>query len=79
MSNSLFSDQEIDQLAQRIMTEVEHTKSKDLAGSSEVIKVFHLTNVNHAKTLIEQANQARTREDLDIGRKAVVKALPVST
>ena len=79
MSDSSLSDKEIDELAQKIMTEVEHTKSKDLAESSEAIKIFHLTNVHHAKMLIDQANRAPTQKERDIGRKAVVKALLVST
>ena len=79
MSDSSLTDQEIDELAQKIMTEVEHTKSKDLAESPEAIKIFHLTNVHHAKMLIDQANRAPTQKERDIGRKAVVKALLVST
>lgn len=79
MSENSISDQEIDQIAQRIMTEIEHTKSKDLAESDETIKILHLTNVHHAKKLLDQANAAPTQKERDIGRKAVIKALLVST
>jgi len=72
-------DQEIDEIAQKIMTQIEHTKSKDLAESDEEIKILHLTNVHHAKKLLEQADQAPTKKERDIGRKAVVKALLIST
>ncbi len=72
-------DQRIDEIAQKIMIEIEHTKSKDLAESDEMIKVLHLTNVPHAKKLLEHADEAPTKHERDIGRKAVVKALLVST
>lgn len=79
MAESSVSDQEVDQIALKIMTQIEHTKSKDLAESDEEIKIFHLTNVHHAKTLLEHADEASTKQERDIGRKAVVKALLVST
>ncbi len=73
------SDVEIDEIANRIIIEVEHTKSRDLAQSDEMIKILHLTNVHHAKKLLEHADEAATRRERDVGKKAVVKALLVST
>ena len=43
------ADQEVDEIAQKIMTEIEHTKSRELADSDEMIKILHLTNTRHAK------------------------------
>jgi hypothetical protein len=79
MSSSSNTDMEIDELAQHIITEIEHTKSTDLAESDEMIKILHLTNVHHARKLLEYADQAPTRQERDIGKKAVVEALLVST
>jgi hypothetical protein len=79
MAESSVSEQEVDQIAQKIMTQIEHTKSKDLAESNEEIEIFHLTNMHHAKKLLEHADEAPTKQERDIGRKAVVKALLVST
>jgi hypothetical protein len=73
------ADQEVDETAQRIMTEVEHAKSKDLADSSEMIKIPHLTNTRNAKALLEHADEAPTKRERDLGKKAVVDALVVST
>ena len=73
------ADQEVDEIAQKIMTEVERAKSKDLADSSEMIKILHLTNPRNAKTLLEHADEAPTKRERDIGKKAVVEALLVST
>jgi len=79
MSTTPAADQEIDEMAQKIMTEIENTKSKDLAESDEMIKILHLTYVPHAKKLLQYADEAPTKKERDIGRKAVVKALLVST
>jgi hypothetical protein len=61
------------------MTEIEHAKSKELADSDEMIKILHLTNTRNAKALLEHADEAPTKHERDIGKKAVVKALLVST
>lgn len=70
---------EIDDVAQKIMAEVEHAKSKDLAGSDEMIKILHLTNTRNAKALLEHAQEAPTKHERDLGKKAVVEALLIST
>ena len=73
------ADQEVDEISQKIMTEVEHAKSRELADSDEMIKILHLTNTRNAKSLLEHAEEAPTKRERDIGKKAVVKALLVST
>jgi hypothetical protein len=73
------ADQEVDEISQKIMTEVEHAKSRELADSDEMIKILHLTNTRNAKALLEHAEEAPTKRERDIGKKAVVKALLVST
>ena len=73
------ADQEVDEIAQKIMTEIEHAKSKELADSDEMIKILHLVNTSNAKALLEHADEAPTKQERDIGKKAVVKALLVST
>jgi len=76
---SSVSDQEVDNLAEKIVTEVAHTRSVDLAESTEMVKILHLTNASHAKTLLDHAAEAPTEQERDIGKRAVVKALLVST
>jgi len=73
------ADQEVNEISQKIMTEVEHAKSRELADSDEMIKILHLTNTRNAKSLLEHAEEAPTKRERDIGKKAVVKALLVST
>jgi hypothetical protein len=73
------ADQEVNEISQKIMKEVEHAKSRELADSDEMIKILHLTNTRNAKSLLEHAEEAPTKRERDIGKKAVVKALLVST
>jgi hypothetical protein len=73
------ADEEVDEVAQKIMSTIEHTSSKELAESDEMIKILHLTNVHHAKTLLQHMDEAPTRPERDIGKKGVIKALLVST
>lgn len=72
-------DQEVDEIAQKIISEIEHAKTKDLAESDEMIKILHLTNTRHARTLLEHAEEAQTKRERDVGKKAVIEALLVST
>lgn len=76
---SSVDDQEIEEIAQKITSEVEHTSSKDLAESEEMIKILHLTSVHHVKTLFQHMDEASTRSERNVGKKAVIKALLVST
>lgn len=76
---NVIANQEVDEIAQKIIAEVEHAKSKDLAGSDEMIRILHLTNTSNAKMLLEHAEEAPTKNERNIGKKAVVEALLVST
>ncbi len=76
---SSINDKEIDKISQKITAEIERTNSKDLAESDEMIKILHLTNVHHAKTLLQHVDEAPARPERDVGKKAVIKALLVST
>jgi hypothetical protein len=76
---SSVADEEVDEIAQQIMSKIEHTSSKELAESDEMIKILHLTSVSHAKTLLQHMDEAPTRPERDIGKKAVIKALLLST
>ena len=75
MASSLNDDQEIDVLTQKIMNEIENKSSKELAGSDEMIKILHLTNMNNAKILVQHVNEAPTNAERDLGKKALAKAL----
>jgi hypothetical protein len=76
---SSVADEEIDEIAQKIMSKIEHASSKELAESDEMIRILHLTNVHHAKALLQHMDEASTRHERDVGKIAVIKALLLST
>ena len=61
------------------MTEIEKSSSRELAESEEITKILHLTDVRHAKKLLQHIETASTRSERDIGKKAVIRALLLST
>ena len=51
-------DEKVDEIAQEIITKIEKASSKELAESNEMIEILHLTNVHHAKTLLQHMDEA---------------------
>jgi len=79
MTTTSARDQRVDEIAQKIVTEIEGKSSKELEESDEMIKILHLTDVNHAKTLLQHMDEAPTKAEQNIGKQAVVRALLLST
>jgi hypothetical protein len=73
------AEQEIDEMTQKIIVELEKAKSRDLEESDEAIKILHLTDPRNAKWLLDHVEEAETNLARDIGKRAVVKALLVTT
>jgi len=78
MTSSSTGDQKVDEMTQKIMTEIENKSSKELAESDEMIKILHLTNMHNAKTLLQHANEAPTETERSVGKQALAKALLLS-
>jgi hypothetical protein len=79
MSMSSNAELEIDEISQEIISEIEKTSSKELTDSNEITKILHLTDPRHARKLLEHMENASTRSEREIGKKAVIRALLVST
>jgi len=79
MTSTPVGDQKIDEITQKIMTEIENKSSKELTESDEMIKILHLTNMHNAKTLFEHSNEAPTGTERNAGKLAVIQALLLST
>jgi len=79
MTTTSIGDQKIDEMTQKIMTEIENKSSKELAESDEMIKILHLTNMHHAKTLLQHVDEAPTKTERNAGKQAVIRALLLST
>lgn len=78
MTVNYVNDQEIDEISQKIMLEIEQKSSKELSESEVITKILHLTDVRHAKTLLQHSNEAPSPSERDVGKRAVIKALLLS-
>jgi hypothetical protein len=77
-STQSIGDQRIDEMTQKIMTEIENKSSKELTQSDEMIKILHLTDMRHAKTLLQHVDEAPTQTERNAGKQALAKALLLS-
>jgi hypothetical protein len=77
-TSTSIGDPKIDEITQKILTEIENKGSKELVESDEMIKILHLTNIHHAKTLLQHMDEAPTGWERNAGKKAVIKALLLS-
>ena len=69
-------DEEIDQIAQRILLELESASSKDLPTGSYAKKMLRLSDIHYAKRVLQQIS---SRTDSEIEKRAVIKVLLFST
>jgi hypothetical protein len=70
---------QIEEISHGILTTIEQSKMKDLSSDSEVTKILHLIDVNHAKKLVENLDKVSTKAQRNVGKIAVIKALLLST
>ncbi len=72
-------DAEVDQLAENILVTIEKANSKELDSTTEVTEILHLTDPHRAKKLLRHLDNASSQHERDLGKKALVKALLIST
>jgi hypothetical protein len=75
-------DVEIDEIAQRILKELENATATDLSDARYAKKILHLADIHYAKRVLQQigssAKQSNGSES-DIEKRAVIKVLLFST
>jgi len=72
----------IDEIAQRILLELESASSADLSDSRYAKKILHLADIHYAKMVMQQigsAGKESGRSESEIEKKAVIKVLLFST
>jgi len=72
-------DDEIETIAQRIIEDVEHASSKDLSDAEYTKKILQLSDLRHTKQLLQEIESANAGSVCSIEKKAVIKALLLST
>lgn len=78
MTSTSIGDQKVDEMTQKIMTEIQNKSAKELAESDEMINILHLTDMHHAKTLLQHVDEAPTETERNVGKQALAKALLLS-
>ena len=72
----------IDEIAQRILLELECASSKDLSDARYAKRVLRLSDVHYAKRMLEQIGSAikqSSRAEIELEKRAVIKVLLYST
>ncbi|MGD0978645.1 MAG: hypothetical protein ABR962_05835 [Candidatus Bathyarchaeia archaeon] len=75
-------DDEIDQIAQRILLELESASSKDLSDAHYAKMMLRLSDVHYAKKVLQQIGSATKQSsgvESNIEKRAVIKVLLFST
>jgi hypothetical protein len=75
-------DDEIDQIAQRILLELESASSKDLSDAHYAKMMLRLSDVHYARKVLQQIGSATKQSsgvESDIEKRAVIKVLLYST
>ena len=71
-------DAEIDEIAQRILLELESAKSKDLSDVRYAKMILHLSDIHYTKKVLQQIESVTLAES-KIEKRAVIKVLLFST
>jgi hypothetical protein len=72
-------DVEIDEIAQRILLELEGASSADLSDVRYAKKMLHLSDIHYANRVLQRVGGATSGTESDIERRAVIKVLLFST
>ena len=71
-------DAEIDEIAQRILLELEGAKSKDLSDVRYARMILHLSDIHYTRRVLQQIGNVTLAES-KIEKRAVIKVLLFST
>ena len=72
-------DAEIDEIAQRILLELESASSKDLSDAHYAKMMLRLSDVHYAKRVLQQIGSVTSGAESEIEKRAVIKVLLFST
>jgi VIT1/CCC1 family predicted Fe2+/Mn2+ transporter len=72
-------DNEITEISQRIMEELETASSKDLSEAKYAKKILQLSDLHYTKSIFHELESVPSGADRVIEKRAVIKALLLST
>lgn len=72
-------DTEIDEISQRILKELESAKSTDLSDAMYAKMILQLSDINYTKRVLKQVESIASEDKKEIGKRAIIKVLLLST
>lgn len=72
-------DAEIDEIAQRILLELESASCEDLSDVRYAKMMLHLSDIHYAKRVLQQIGSVTSGAESEIEKRAVIKVLLFST
>jgi hypothetical protein len=72
-------DTEIEEISQRILLELESASSTDLSDATYAKMILRLSDVHYTKRLLQQVGTVASGTEREIGKRAIIKVLLLST
>lgn len=72
-------DGDIDEIAQRILTELEKASPENFSQARYAKKILRLSDLNNTKNILQEMDRDQSGPDCIIEKKAIIKALLLST
>jgi hypothetical protein len=72
-------DNEVEEISQRILTELESATSTDLSNATYAKMILHLSDINYTKQMLKQVESVASEDKNEIGKRAIIKVLLLST
>jgi hypothetical protein len=72
-------DAEIEEISQRILKELESATSTDLSDATYAKMILRLSDVNYTKRVLKQVESVASDDKKEIGKRAIIKVLLLST
>jgi hypothetical protein len=72
-------DNEIEEISQRILKELESATSTDLSDATYARMILRLSDVNYTKRVLKQVESVASEDKKEIGKRAIIKVLLLST
>ena len=72
-------DTEIEEISQRILLELESASSTDLSDATYAKMILRLSDVHYTKRILKQLESVASGAEREIGKRAIIKVLLLST
>ena len=72
-------DNEVEEISLRILKELESATSTDLSDATYAKMILYLSDINFTKQMLKQVETAASEDKNEIGKRAIIKVLLLST